>query len=222
MNTQVENFVVQEKHKAQESGVFFCLDYKEKVNYGDIVCNGFFESDYEHQGNIVPFLSVGIKKDIKKWLPIFVHETCHMDQWLEKSELWLNSKDYQVLNDWLQGNDTSQEQITSLVKKIISLEADCERRTIEKIKNNNLPIDIGYYAQRANAYLYFYQWMLKKRSWYKTAPYEINEILYYMPKEILATDNYLYPLSPTREKLFDKCLEEAPRPVNKAISNRSV
>lgn len=208
MNTQVEDFVMQEKHKGTSAGVFFSFEYQEKVNYGDILCNGFFESDYQHKGKILPFLSVGIKKDIKKWLPIFVHETSHMDQWIEKSQLWLNAKDYQLLNDWLQLKDYPKEDVEILVKKIITLEADCERRTIEKIKQHNLPIDVGYYAQRANAYLYFYQWMLKNRKWYKTAPYEINEILYYMPKEILSTDSYFALLSPSREKLFDKCLED--------------
>lgn len=208
MNTQIENFVLQEKNKGAGAGVFFSFEYKEKVNCKDILCNGFFLADYEHKEKIIPFLSVGIKKDIKKWLPIFVHETSHMDQWLEKSPLWLNTQDYQLLNDWLQGKEYQPSVIDHLVKKMISLEVDCENRTIKKIKDYNLPIDIGYYAQRANAYLYFYQWLMKNRIWYKTAPYEINEILYYMPKEILTTENYFYSLSPSREKLFDKCLEE--------------
>lgn len=211
MTTQVEDFVLQEKHKGTKAGVFFSFEYKETVNYKDIVCNGFFDSSYEHNSdnNVLAFLSVAVKKDIKKWLPIFVHATCHMDQWLEKSPLLLDKSYYQTLNDWLQGKEYSQEKMKDVIEKIITLELDCEKRSIEKIKNNNLPIDIGTYAQRANAYLYFYQYMLKNRTWYKTAPYDINEILYYMPKEILHIENYFHKLSEAREKVFDKCIENS-------------
>lgn len=207
MTKQIEDFVLQEKHKGSQANVFFSFEYKETVNYKDMVCNGFFVSNYNHNKALMPFLSIAVKKDIKKWLPIFVHLTCKMDQWLEKSDLWLESNSYQVLNDWLQGKDFPHEDIQALIKKIILLQVDCEKRSIEKIKQNYLPIDTGTYAQRANAYIYFYQYMLKNRTWYKTAPYEISEILYYMPKEILSVDSYFYELSEAREKLFDKCLE---------------
>lgn len=205
MNKTIENFVSEERKKGITSNVFFDLEYSEKVFYGNIKCNGFFESQYNYQGKNGPYLCVAIKKSLNKWLPIFIHETCHMDQWLENSPLWLTSKDFALLDNWLEGKEYPIKEIIEFIHKVILVEADCERRTIEKIKKYNLPIDTKYYAQRANAYLYYYQWLVANRLLYKTAPYEVPEIIGFMPEEIKSDDEYLKPLSTGMMKLFNKC-----------------
>ncbi len=205
MNKTIENFVSEERNKGITSNVFFDFEYKEKVFYGNIQCNGFFESKYHYRGKIGPYLAVAIKKPLDKWLPIFTHETSHMDQWLENSPLWLTSEDFALLDNWLEGKEYHIKEVSEFIHKVILVEADCERRTIEKIKKHNLPIDTKYYAQRANAYLYYYQWLIAKRLWYKTEPYEVPEIIGFMPEEIKNDEEYLKPLSTGMMKLFNKC-----------------
>lgn len=205
MENNVNNFIFEEKNKAQQNQVVLNLSEKEKVFYGNIECNGFFESKYKVEDEFKPYLAVAIKKPSDKWLPIFAHETCHMDQWLEKSPLWLDADDFKILDSWLGGTLYPKEKIVNFVHKVISLEADCERRTIEKIKKYNLPIDIKWYASRANAYLYYYQWLIVNRKWYKTAPYEIKDILDLMPEVIKDDSEYFKPLTREMLETFNKC-----------------
>lgn len=207
MNKIIKKFIETEKTKAMNAGVIFDLARKNKVHYGNIICNGFFESIYTYNEKVVPYLATAIGKPLEQWLPIFIHETCHMDQWIENSPLWLTSNDYIVLDNWLSGISYPEDQIKTFIDKVIMLESDCEKRTIEKIKQFRLPIDTNYYAQRANAYLYFYQWVLKNRKWCKTAPYEIEDIINEMPIIMKENEQYLYPLNEKLMVLFDKCKE---------------
>lgn len=208
MNENIENLIVNEKLKAEKADVIFDLNNNDKVYYKSIKCNGFFESKYQIENEFKPYLAVAVKKPLEQWLPIFVHESCHMDQWLEKSSLWLDADDFKLLDSWLSGTLYPREVITNFIYKVIQLDADCERRTIDKIKKYDLPIDVSWYATRANAYLYYYQWLLVSRKWYKTAPYEIEEILNLMPKVIKEDSEYLKSLSTEMLVLFNQCRNE--------------
>jgi hypothetical protein len=205
MNELINLFIEQEKTKGEAAGVIFDLAKAQRVSYGNIQCNGFFESHYQHEGKIVPYLATATGKPLDSWLPIFTHESSHMDQWLENSSFWLTSEDFLVLDNWLEGKDYPLEEITSFIHKVILVEADCELRTMEKIKKYSLPIDLAVYAQRANSYLHYYQWLLKSRAWYKTAPYEIKEIVSLMPTSVREPSFYLSPISEQLHQQFEKC-----------------
>jgi hypothetical protein len=167
------------------------------------VCNGYFDGD--EQGNI-PTLACALGKDVSQWLIILLHESCHMDQWVEQVPEWTeNLSGMSNIDDWLSGNDNID---MSLIDKEISLsvkcEVDCEKRTVDKIKKYNLQniINITEYIQKSNAYVLFYLWMRKNRRWYNIGkePYNQASIVSIMPKTFEV--NYTI-LDPKFEKVFD-------------------
>jgi hypothetical protein len=80
--------------------------------------------------------------------------------------------------------------------------------TVEKIKKWSLDkiIDTEEYIQKSNAYILFYLWMKKNRSWYTIGkePYNIDEIVSIMPKTF---DIDYTKLEPKIEEVFDKYLK---------------
>lgn len=123
---------------------------------------GYFQSEG-------PLLVVGTGgKSIKSWVATLVHESCHMDQFIEDQFLWTKcAPGYEVFFDWLWDEDyvVKENVLYEAVQDIIRLELDCERRSIKKIREYNLPIDIPQYIRGANVYLYSYLYMLQVRKW---------------------------------------------------------
>lgn len=121
-------------------------------------------------------LAVATGTPMSAWLPIFVHESCHMDQWLEKVPFWsVAERANNMMDKWLKGKDYPEEKIYNFLQDIIFLEEDCERRAVQKIKDWNLPIDIEKYIKGANLYLFFYLDLMRTRSWSK-GPYKNNKL----------------------------------------------
>lgn len=115
----------------------------------------------------------------------FIHETCHMDQFLYNPYLWSKcSPGYDVFFHWLETKSIyNREVIEEAMYDIIRLEKDCEFRSIAKIKKYALPIDIKDYIKRANAYLYGYLFFFEKRKWIP-AVYQNPDILKHVPTRI--------------------------------------
>lgn len=106
----------------------------------------------------------------KYWKSVFIHEGCHMDQYLENSKYWrelyVNKEDISVdFWDWLSGINIPKKRLIAATKVLQNLERDCERRTIKKIKEYKVNIDLNNYIQIANHYLYSYTHILKSRNW---------------------------------------------------------
>jgi hypothetical protein len=70
-----------------------------------------------------------------------------------------------------------------MIKRCIIVEHDCEQRSIDFIKENNINIDVKQYARKANAYLYFYRYMEERKAWYDidNKPYSNANLLAQMP-----------------------------------------
>lgn len=105
------------------------------------------------------------------WLGILVHESCHMDQFLEKSKLWFTHND--IMPDGEHANVWEPEHrkrhpviYKRAFTNITKLEIDCDNRAIYKIKQYKLDktgdIDLKGYIQQANcyhaSYYYFHKW----------------------------------------------------------------
>jgi hypothetical protein len=170
----------------------------------DIICNGYFDED-------VLELVVGTKKPLKKWFPIFVHESCHMDQWIEQCPAWTAD----ILNGdidagllihlWIKKKiELNREQLKLYINAVREIEIDCEKRTVEKIKKYDLPLDPIVYTQQSNTYLYWYTMVAKKRSWYK------------MGKELIYKKN-LWSIMPTE---FQEDYNKIPLKIIKAFENQ--
>jgi hypothetical protein len=135
-------------------------------------------------------LTIATGGDTNNWLQVFLHETCHLDQQLERPT-WFEACDKMVTNldNWLGRSPEVKDINWEDIKKIIELEHDCESRSIEKIKNFNLPIDLEEYAQKANSYLESYSNTFKNRQW-DSAPYTNPERWGICAKELLPLEHF--------------------------------
>lgn len=111
-----------------------------------------------------------------------VHESCHLDQFIEKSNLWTEASIGDVIDEWLAGKNI--DRIEECIKPTKYLELDCEKRAVLKIKKYQLPINTSEYIQKANAYLWFHNYMFTKRSWPKpgNGPWEMKQVWSKLPK----------------------------------------
>ena len=132
-------------------------------------------------------LAVATDKDMKEWVEILIHESCHLDQFVENCKVWASNSFFDVdssslLDLWLSNIIELKPRIlTKIINEIIDLERDCDKRAIQKIKKYKLTdiINIKEYTQKSNAYHLSYLAIKKLRKWNKTqkAPYQIPEVL---------------------------------------------
>jgi len=138
--------------------------------------NGWFSDHHPKR------LSVACDQPIKEWMIVLIHESCHMDQWLENDLTWGNWRDY----DEIPYDEMTDEQLESWCRRTQALEKNCEQRAVNKIyRNENLKsiIDIAEYAQKANAYIVFHRFMMERKKFYDLGkePYNIENIWTQMP-----------------------------------------
>jgi hypothetical protein len=137
-------------------------------------------------------LAVATGKEMIEWIEILIHESCHLDQYLEDSVVW-TSNDYNdvdastLIDLWLAGFiELRPKMLDRMIKDIIVLERDCDLRAIEKIKRYGLEdvIDLERYAQKSNAYHLSYVAVKRLRRWNRPmrAAYQTEEVLGYFPK----------------------------------------
>lgn len=150
---------------------FICDTENTHLELGDDFVNGYFSSE-------PPTLAVAIGKPTKLWLPILVHEYCHAQQFLDDPD-WFNRCDSDIFFDWVAGASTmTQEEARAAAEAALRLEADCEARVVALINEIGLQslIEPSVYAQKANAYITFYKFVLKHKKWYSPfkEPYNIE------------------------------------------------
>lgn len=179
-----------------------CKEHKVKLVFGrggtvviegKIKCSGYFDP-----ANKV----LAVATNRKDWLQLLVHESCHIDQWIENTKEW-NSEERlgnNQLDKWLLGKKFEKRSIKRAINNIIRLEHDCESRALKKIAEYDLPINQSSYIQRANAYLYSYHRVLQTRKWVPKV-YENFTIIKHMPEKLLPQHRYLV-LSKRIENIF--------------------
>jgi hypothetical protein len=221
----LNDFIKYVETSCKENDVELVVTDNARVHYNSMECSGFFDPEVsisltaEHI-KIKDFKPLENKEETKKVLAfskggksdfevlsLLAHEYSHMCQYQEKSKLWISGEKFAIFDNWLSGIDYEEEELNDSWKSIVLLEADCEKRTLELIKKLKLDIDEKQYAKTANAYLYFYTWCKKNRAWYKTAPYQIKEIVEKMHDYILDAEEYVKEdvIDKKLMKLFDKC-----------------
>jgi len=201
---------------------------KNRVNCYSIKCNGFFDNKLpmemtrsyilDIESNVPIVNTNGETKMVLAYsrggktedeiLSLVAHEFSHANQYLEGSDLWMNSEEFKLFDSYFEDTEIKKEDVLNTWIKIVYLEADCENRVLKFIDKFNLNLDKKLYAQRANAYLFFYYFALKNRSWYKTAPYELKNIVSQMPTELKGMSYYSDMNNKeikAHEKLFAQC-----------------
>ena len=76
--------------------------------------------------------------------------------------------------------ELTPEQMAVVIDKVQRVELDCERRSVRKILDNDLPLDVELYTKKANAYVWFYRALPLTRRWF-IAPYNNPKLLEIMP-----------------------------------------
>ena len=195
-NKNVQLFFDYTKKQIEILGVKVVISKKKYISFIDSKCAGYFSPG--DGKNEPPTLAVATGRGAKEWLPVFVHESCHLDQWMENSKIWKKYAELDILDEWVYGKKFDKNILNKSTKNSINLEVDCEKRTVKKIIEWNLPIDIDEYIQRSNAYVMFYNYVKKVRKWSDPdkTPFRNKRIFKHMPKTWL--DNYHY-LSPEIE-----------------------
>jgi hypothetical protein len=180
LDPAVIDFIAAELEKCRQHSISIKMPYQKTVIHSGVRCAGYFEQDPLE-------FAVAVGRSHKFWLNTFVHETCHIDQWREDLPIWyekVNGNDpLDLMDDWLQCNvELDQESINKMFDIVIEIELDCERRSVEKIKQYNLPIKIDTYIKKSNAYVWSYRLIQTTRTWDHTGAYEFPEVWRKMPK----------------------------------------
>lgn len=136
---------------------------------GSIKCSGWFDSEKREL-----VCSMNRPDSIE----ILVHEYCHLTQWVDKFPLWDVSTDSMgVIDRWLDGDVVVD--IDKHIANARDLELDNEKRSVELMLKWGLNVDTNQYTKKANAYVLFYNHMLKTRKWSKpeNSPYKNQNVL---------------------------------------------
>lgn len=154
-------------------------------------CSGYFDEANKD-------LVVAMKS--KQSLGVLVHEYCHLTQWAEQADVWMDgTESYEKMNLWLDGKNF--DNIEDHIAKARDIELDNEKRSVKLIKDYGLGIDHRLYTKRANAYIQFYNYLPLTRRWSKpnNSPYNNKRIVAAMPDKF--SMNY-EKISPRILKLF--------------------
>jgi hypothetical protein len=200
----IQTFIYSLKRKAKSLDVNLVIDSTRKEvimiegDENDTESAGYFDTP-KGKGK----LGLGTKRPINEWLPVLVHESCHMDQWSEGLPIWKETENmrYNIFGDFLKGKRCILKEAHKCMDILKKVEIDCEIRSIEKIKKYKLPINIKEYIQKANAYIFSYNWMKKTRRWVDSDSLYKPEVL-----EIIDTEFYnSYDETPKKiESMFKK------------------
>lgn len=156
------------------------------VSFIFLPCLKLKDSGIEYVGHSTHnSVTISKKRSIEKWFGTFVHETCHIDQYNERPS-WFKNKCKHIFkfNEWHEGKDVILDWLT--IKNIVELEVDCERRAIEKILSEGLPIDIKKYSQEANYYISRYVKTFDTGKW-KNSKAELKSL----PAELMSAREIL-------------------------------
>ena len=193
----VVDFIKAETLSCEENSVDIVLTNTKSVALtgSSVESNGCFE---ETEGDEVGILSCAVGKPIEEWLPTFVHESCHKDQCVERAACWVDNyfgdlDSMGLIELWLEKYvELSPQQKMRYFSASILVELDCEVRSVDKIKQWNLPIDTDEYIQKSNAYVLFYHIVRLTRQWYEIGrePYNVHDVWGRMPKTWMVQSKY--------------------------------
>lgn len=193
MNKNVRKFIQDLRKKCKENNVKLNLVRKWAIVEDGVEIGGSFGPNSRDK----VILSCATARP--DYLSILVHESCHLDQYLENGIVWKKGDSCNQVFTWLEGK-VYYKYLNKHINNVQDLEEDCERRAVEKIKEYNLPIDIDTYIQKANSYIWFYKHLQKTRYWPDrfSSPYVIPEVWQNMPKKFQKS----YRRIPKRFKLL--------------------
>lgn len=133
---------------------------------------------------------------------VYCHEFSHMTQAIEDIPIW--NKEL-IFWDKIQ-KQTIMPRDWADVMEVIELERDCEKRTINLSKKWQL-FDNEQYAQQANLYLFYYQYVFLKKKWVDSTSIYHPLLIQEMPK-VIKPLNTFNSINMELMALYDECLEK--------------
>lgn len=139
------------------------------INKKHIIANGELTPTNGYFCPTDKILAVATRKPQSEWLPIFIHESCHLDQSIHDLYQWEKwNVGYTMFFEWLDGKtELDKKTLIKCCQDIIECELDCEKRTVEKMKLYDVDINRTWYTRMANLYLYSYVYLMQVRRWKK-------------------------------------------------------
>lgn len=196
----VLRFIEDLETKCKEYGVKLVLyDMKFIENDGDKF-GGWFDADNKELHCAFP------DKIQTKYVELLVHESCHMDQWIENTKYWtIERRNNSLTEVWKILKGEKVNKLKYHLRNVQMMEAECEKMSIEKIKDYDLGINIERYAMKANSYLLFYSVLIETKKWTDYPPYKFKDIWRGLPDKILSN----FEISEDLKQLyFDKCYKK--------------
>lgn len=193
MNQKIQNLLDKIKEDCLNNNIKFIIKPYGQIDYNGISCNGYF-CDLKKE------LVFWYSEENLDWLLVAIHEYSHLLQFTNNLNLWnslVHHKQYSVnlLDDWMNGKEFSNQKIHKIINNNIKLEYDCEQKAIHIINQFNLNdlVNIQQYIQKANAYVLFYHLVKETKQFYKLnqEPYSLELIWKSMPNTFFkdATDS---------------------------------
>lgn len=181
------------RKRMESNGILFIPVDAPSLTHNGFPCMGLFYEVYGSDHIAELQIAVGSKRE--EWFPLFVHETSHMEQFLESSPYWHDVyvvhkaekvEGIDILDRFVHGEEFPQEFLWRAMEGSLAIEWDCERRTLATLDKWALPYDTEVYAQRANAYLYTYPMVLRTRKWPSEgrSAYSLPQVWSRLPKTI--------------------------------------
>lgn len=167
---RIKSFIKHVKSECRRTGIKVELRPVKYLKLGQgMKCSGYF--DEANRKLVVALLNpVSVE--------VLVHEFGHFTQWDEKIPIWKDAGwAMGHIEEWLNGKP--KRNIEKWMALSRDLELDNEKRSVQLIKDFDLPINIEKYTKSANAYVLFYNWMLTSRKWCKpgNTPYSNKTVL---------------------------------------------
>lgn len=175
--------------------IIFIMSDKDYVMADGIKCSGYYDDTV---------LSIATGKE--DWIDVLVHESCHMDQSLEKIDIWSKGDSgIRKIDKWLKNNKAySDKSIKTAFRDTVLLELDCEKRTVKKFKKYKVPLDEKNYIKKCNAYLFSYWGSYRAKKWI-LFPYNNPKIVSKMPSKFLSKEEYNDPDSIYVSNVLNGC-----------------
>lgn len=181
LTTEQRKFVTYTLSKAEREEIDVILGRGPYVSLSGTDVSGYFDQTT---------LAVGCGRSVEQWFGVFVHEACHMDQFLEDDPVWSSTwvtptiEVFDVVDLWVEHHiELTDEQKMKYLQACFEIERNCEERVLKAIDQWQLPINKTEYARKSNAYIWYYYILGIIRKWYPYGkePYHMKELWNMIP-----------------------------------------
>jgi hypothetical protein len=162
------------------------IDFRRGKNIkidGTFFTGCFYDEEWE--------ITIATGRPWQIWFPIFIHETCHFDQWKEGVDVWnrlqYKGRDiYEIIDTELDSQNPDMKLFWECITRMRDMELDCEKRTLAEIKKYKLPIDVPELIRGINVYMYWHMvvYVLRRYHDKKYGTESSLKLRKYMPNKI--------------------------------------